>query len=397
MQLPAVHLPSAAIDCLVLCYMEENMENNNQKQFRSLLEGKVSNEAIALLLPIVPDGPGGEQAIPFLVDTVRSLPGGMKPEEIRDAVVRKLNAMKKEYESRDGDRPGNSNALVRKYFDSMLIEFRLMGAQLPSTETTFFGEKFASPITTAALSHLSQYQEGVTGAMEQYAAAAKECGCLHFVGMCENDHYASIAAMGARTVRIVKPYEDEEKIFDQLRFAEANGAIAVGMDIDHSFTSLGEIDVVRGERMAAKSLDQFRAYVKATSLPFVIKGVLSVRDALLCREIGAKAIVVSHHGGRMAFSAPPAMVLPDIKKAVGDDLTIFLDCGVESGMDAYKALALGADGISVGKHLMPLLREGGEAAVTTRIKEMNAELKGVMAYTGVTTCRDFDPTVIHLK
>jgi isopentenyl diphosphate isomerase/L-lactate dehydrogenase-like FMN-dependent dehydrogenase len=77
-------------------------------------------------------------------------------------------------------------------------------------------------------------------------------------------------------------------------------------------------------------------------------------------------------------------------------MEVFIDCGIVSGMDAYKCLALGAKAVSVGRHLMPLLKQGPEA-VSQRINEMTAELAGIMARTGVKTLEDMDSTIIHRR
>ena len=77
-------------------------------------------------------------------------------------------------------------------------------------------------------------------------------------------------------------------------------------------------------------------------------------------------------------------------------MPVFVDCGIVSGMDAYKCLALGAKAVSVGRHLMPLLKDGAQA-VSDRINEMTAELAGIMARTGVKSLDDMDPTVIHRR
>jgi len=105
--------------------------------------------------------------------------------------------------------------------------------------------------------------------------------------------------------------------------------------------------------------------------------------------------VVSHHNGRMNYAMPPLAVLPEIVKEVGDVMPIFVDCGICSGMDAYKALALGATAVSVGTHLIPFIRQGGAEGVAARMREMNDELRGIMASTGVADASSFDPTVIH--
>lgn len=86
----------------------------------------------------------------------------------------------------------------------------------------------------------------------------------------------------------------------------------------------------------------------------------------------------------------------DIINAVGNKIHIFVDCGIESGMDAYKCLAMGAKAVSVGRHLMPLLK-GGSDAVAARMQEMTEELSGVMARTGIANLASMDPTVIHKR
>ena len=88
------------------------------------------------------------------------------------------------------------------------------------------------------------------------------------------------------------------------------------------------------------------------------------------------------------------MILEDIVDAVGGKMKIFVDCGIVSGIDAYKCLALGADAVSVGRHLMPLLTNGADA-VAKRMKAMTAELARIMADTGVLSLDRMDPTVIH--
>ncbi len=96
-----------------------------------------------------------------------------------------------------------------------------------------------------------------------------------------------------------------------------------------------------------------------TKLPFVVKGVLSVSDAVNCAEIGAKAIIVSHHHGRIPYAVPPMMVLPEIKDALaGTDVKIIVDCGIASGANVFKAIALGADAASMLQVLLVLFGMG---------------------------------------
>ena len=148
--------------------------------------------------------------------------------------------------------------------------------------------------------------------------------------------------------------------------------------------------------MKAKTTEELTEFVKAAGVPFIAKGVLSVSDAEKCLKAGCAALVVSHHHGMVQYAVPPLMALPDILKATGGSVPVFVDCGIESGMDVYKCLALGAKAVSVGRHLMPLLK-GGAEAVAQRIDEMTAELAGVMARTGVSNLDKMDKTVIHRR
>ena len=90
------------------------------------------------------------------------------------------------------------------------------------------------------------------------------------------------------------------------------------------------------------------------------------------------------------------MVLPDIIKAVGNEIPVFVDCGIISGMDAYKCLAMGAKAVSVGRHLMPLLKDGADI-VAQRMRTMTAELASTMARTAVLNLNTMDSSVIHRR
>ena len=292
-------------------------------------------------------------------------------------------------------RPSDANAVTRRYFDSILIEERLIDAQTASLETTIFGTKFQTPIMMPAFSHLYRYIKDRNGMLE-YARAAHALGALNWVGMGDNDVIGEILDTGIKTVRVIKPYADRDKIFDQIAFAETHGAFAVGLDIDHIFGSDGEYDLVFGERMTKQTVQDLREYVNATKLPFVIKGVLSVTDALKSVECGARGVLVSHHHGRMPFAIPPLMVLPEIFRAVRDveGFEVFLDCGIASGADAYKALSLGAKAVAVGRAMMPALTADGTEGVVRCVTELNQELRTLMNYTGCATLSDLRPDLL---
>ncbi len=360
---------------------------------KAMLKVQIPDAVLQGLLEKIPNEEVMPMALGVMEQAIAEVPAGTPAEQAVGLVMQKMQKLSA---SKRADAPGNPRQFTRQYFDNIWLEQRLLSAELPDTSMELFGERFSTPIMTAALSHLNIHGAAQENAMAAFADGARQAGAVHWVGMCEDEEYERIAETGARIVRIIKPYADEDKIFRQIRKAEETGALAVGMDIDHMFTESGNLDVVRGEAMGLKSMDMLRRYIDATSLPFIIKGVLSVKDALSCAEIGAKGIVVSHHNGHLWFLVPPLMVLPEISKAVGSQMEVFVDCGISSGADAYKAMALGAKAVSVGSHLIPSLNKGGSAGVADRLREMTAELKGFMANTGVADTKSFDPTVLHV-
>ncbi len=286
-----------------------------------------------------------------------------------------------------------SDKITRDFFDSLLIETRYLDAVLPTTQMTLFGETFRTPVMTAALSHLNNT---TPGGMTVYARAAALSGAVHWVGMGSDSELEEIVATGARTIKIIKPHADNQLVLHKIEHAVKVGCMAVGMDIDHAFNSEGGYDSVFGLPMKAKTTEELAEFVQAAGVPFIAKGVLSPHDAERCVKAGCAGVVVSHHHGMVQYAVPPLMVLRDIISATGGSVPVFVDCGIESGMDVYKCLALGAKAVSVGRHLMPLLKDGAEA-VARRIDAMTAELAGVMARTGVSALDKMDSTVIHRR
>lgn len=287
---------------------------------------------------------------------------------------------------------GDSNQITRRYFDSLLIEMRHIDAVTPSTEIELYGESFSTPIMTAALSHLDNCR---TDGAAEMARGAKAANALMWTGMGEDEELERITATGAKVVKIIKPHYDNSIILKKIEKAEELGVLAVGMDIDHAFDGKGQYDNVLGLPMAPKTLDEIKSFIKATKLPFIIKGVLSVQDALKCAEAGAQGIIVSHHHGIMDYAVPPLMILPEIVKALGNSMPVFVDCGIASGYDAFKAMALGASAVCVGRALMGPLADEGAEGVRRKITELTQELSGVMARTCTADVRHIDPTLIR--
>jgi isopentenyl diphosphate isomerase/L-lactate dehydrogenase-like FMN-dependent dehydrogenase len=286
---------------------------------------------------------------------------------------------------------GDSTKFTRDYFDSLLVEMRHIDGILPSTELELYGEKFSTPIMLAALSHLQRvHPQG----MVEAAKGIKAAGAVMWAGMGDEEELEAITATGARTIKIIKPYADNKEIFRQIEHAQNCGCLAVGMDIDHAFSKNGKYDVVHDIDMRPKSLEEIKYFVRATKLPFIIKGVLSEQDTNKCLDAGVRGIVVSHHHGHIDYSLPPLRILPAIVKIVNKQIPVFVDCSIDRGMDAFKALALGADAVSAGRIIMPPLEAEGAEGVRKLIVEMTEELAGAMAATCSRDIRHIDPTLI---
>ena len=282
---------------------------------------------------------------------------------------------------------GDSVQIARMYMDSLLVESRVVGAVRPDTTFRFLGETFAMPVMTAALSHLD---------LVSMAEGAKQAGACVSIGMGGNDEMGKVLATGAKVMKIIKPYADAGEIMSRLEYAEENGALAVGMDVEHAVnTDDAEDSVVVGQQMKQPTPAELEKYIRSTKLPFFIKGVLSAQDAIRCRDLGAAGVILSHHNGLMRYAVPPVMILPEVRKAVGRDLILIADGGIESGFDAFKALARGADAVTMGRALMGPLKEKGADGVRETLQKACGQLQAMMIRTGTKDLKHMDPSVIH--
>lgn len=291
-----------------------------------------------------------------------------------------------------GAETGSVLKITRGYLDSLTIETRMVDSVLASTEMTLFGQTFATPVMTAPLSGLSAI---CPNPMVELAKGAKEAGAVMWVGIGEGEELKAIIETGAKTVKIVKPYKDNDLIFAKIAEAEKYGAFAVGMDIIFFFGGKKEDSLIRPDLMGPKTLAEIKSFVQATKLPFILKGVLSEQDASKALEVGAAAIVVSHHGGAtLDYAVPPLKILPAIAKVIDGRIPIFVDSGIVRGTDVFKALALGASGVLIGKTAMAGLAVGAAEGAKKIITGTNEELRRVMSLTGSSNLEKIDSKLI---
>ncbi|XP_077997868.1 2-Hydroxyacid oxidase 1-like [Glandiceps talaboti] len=132
-----------------------------------------------------------------------------------------------------------------------------------------------------------------------------------------------------------------------------------------------------------------------TKLPIVLKGILSAADAKIAVQHGVDAIFVSNHGGRQLDTVPSTIeVLPDIVKAVGDKVEVYIDGGVRTGTDVLKALALGAKAVFIGRPVVYGLTYKGEDGVKEVLQILTDELKSAMALSGCRSISEITPSIV---
>lgn len=132
-----------------------------------------------------------------------------------------------------------------------------------------------------------------------------------------------------------------------------------------------------------------------SDLPVWVKGIAHPDDALMSLEHGASGIWVSNHGGRQLDTAPATIdTLPDIAEAINGKAPIILDGGIRRGGDVFKALALGADVVAIGRAALWGLATNGQAGVEAVLGILADELDNIMALCGVNTINDISETYI---
>jgi|SRR5680860_7230 len=268
------------------------------------------------------------------------------------------------------------------------------GAKHPDTRCEIFGRELLTPILGAPIMGNNFNMGGALTETEWAESILQGCLTSGSIG-CTGDapdptmYIAGlkvVAETGGLGIPFIKPREVEE-VFKYLRRAEEAGVLAVGMDID----TAGLVSMAVGP----KTKEEMKAIISNTSLPFIIKGVMTVDEAEFAVEVGAAALVVSNHGGRVLDHMPGTVeVLSKIAAAVGGRIPVIVDGGIRTGADVLKMLALGADAVLIGRPLIIAAYGGGAEGVALAIRRMTNELKQAMILTGCTTLDDITREVL---
>ena len=260
------------------------------------------------------------------------------------------------------------------------------------TRTRLFGQALEAPVFAAPVGGMGVSYNGYLSE-EAYARAllngCRDAGCLAFTGDGPPSDFFNgplmvLKELGGFGIPTIKPWKKEkwQSRLDKLKEVDP---VAVAMDIDgaghgHFADSVG---------MEPKSVDELKEVIAYCGKPFIIKGIISPASTLKAVETGAAGIVVSNHGGRIFEHMPAtARMLPIIRKAVGKDVKILVDGGVRSGADVFKMMALGADGVLIGRPYVIAAHGGGRAGVWMYTKKIMDELKEVMGLTGCQKLED---------
>lgn len=270
------------------------------------------------------------------------------------------------------------------------------------TSLTLFGHSLSMPILAAPMTGVVYNMGGKIGEAafsEMIIAGARAAGTFGGIGdgadpaMYEGG-LAAIAAHDGLGAAFIKP-RAQDAVLSRIRLAEEAKALAVGMDVDGA----GLVTMaLKGQPVGPKTPQELKEVIGATSLPFIVKGVMTPDEAELAVEAGAAAIVVSNHGGRVLDHTPGAAeVLPGIAAAVRGKTVILADGGVRTGADVLKLLALGADAALVGRPLVVGAFGNGAEGVSFILNKLRGELVSAMLLTGTASVREVSRDILSLR
>jgi NAD(P)H-dependent flavin oxidoreductase YrpB (nitropropane dioxygenase family) len=269
----------------------------------------------------------------------------------------------------------------------------------PKTEVSFLGRTLSMPVLAAPIGGVS-FNMGGKIEEEDYVRAVLE-GCREngLIG-CTGDGvpdfihetgFSVIRSLHGAGIPFIKPWEDAE-LFEKLRKAADAGATAVGMDLDAAglFTLR-----LMGRPVFPRPPEALAKIVAKTGMKWILKGIMTPEEARTAVELGADAIVVSNHGGRVLDHTPgTAEVLRAVAAAVRGSAFVLADGGVRTGADVLKMLALGADAVMIGRPFSVAAMGGGKEGVAAAIDQLRSELIQAMILTGTPDASSVDGRIL---
>ena len=268
------------------------------------------------------------------------------------------------------------------------------------TTFDFFGHQLVLPVMAGPVGAMQLHYGDRYNDMEYndlLVSACAKAGILAFTGDGTNPAVMegaskAIAANHGAGVTTVKPWNKEE-VFRKLDMAKASGAWAIAMDIDAAgLPFLKNLTPPAG----SKTVEELKEIADYAQVPFILKGIMTVRGAEKAVKAGAKAIVVSNHGGRVLDQCPATVeVLPEIVEAVGKDVMVLVDGGIRTGTDVFKALALGAKGVLIARPFVNMVYGGGLEGPAALVAKLKAELEDTMLMCGAHSLAEIDRSMVR--
>lgn len=297
---------------------------------------------------------------------------------------------------------GKGNSFIRNYefLNKVKINMDTMYENKgQDINIELFGKKFAAPIFAAPIGGIIMnynnnmndftYSKAVVnGTIKAGIAAFTADGVKDEAFM---QPLEAVKMAGGIAIPTIKPWANNE-VIEKIRLSEDAGVVAIAMDIDAAgLTKLKDL----GKPVFPKSVKEISQLVESTKLPFILKGIMTASGALKAVEAGVYGIVVSNHGGRVLDDTPATCeMLEEIREAVGDKLKIFVDGGIRTGADVFKAIALGADAVLIGRPYVTAAFGADEEGVEIYTVKIMNELKEVMLMTGCNKLSDIDRSKI---
>ncbi len=268
------------------------------------------------------------------------------------------------------------------------------------TAIEFFGRTLSFPLLTAPVGSTRIHftpESDVTDFNDQCFAACKSRGILHAYGngMTDEVFEKTIAASLSHDNTGIPVYNpDSVENIKRLMDLYQGKQMPIAMSIVVDSAGLPHLNSCMGGRGGTKSIEDLKELKEYMKLPMIVKGVMTVKGA---DEAGADAVIVSNHGGRVLSDTPAtAEVLPEIVDAVKGKTKILVDGGIRSGVDLFKALAIGADACLICRPVVIAYYGAGQEGIECYLDKIKAELMDTMYMCGAASIRDISRDMIRL-
>ncbi len=271
-----------------------------------------------------------------------------------------------------------------------------------NTEADFFGHQVSMPVYAAPISGIKQNYGADMDDLDYTRELVEGCIAAHTIAFTGDGMYDDmfkgpveiLKQQHGYGVPTIKPWSKEHMKWRMELSADAK-VLAIASDIDASgLTNLRK----SATPVEFKTVEDLKELKQMAKVPVILKGILSVKGAQKALQAGVDAIIVSNHGGRVLDHCQSGIeVLEEIVKAVDGRMKVFVDGGFRSGNDVFKALALGADGVLIGRSISQAVIGDGAQGVKIYLDKIQLELKEAMAMAGCKTISDISREHVIVK